>query len=365
MEVKPETTVAEIKAKLNMKGHVLCFGGNRKDGHSMADLGIKRGETINVFKTAPGSARQASLRLKKGKENGGTRKSTAHDHLNLHQQTQGVVVEAVMREGERTRAALRDARGSTGYGQPDYKADPAVIQNQLTRGGYTATQLLALHEAANLAAPTRKSAAGALVPEKTLFRLALSLCSAAARAGSDQPHVIQSPAGVAQVLDYATLDSWSKALQHQKPHAEWRPPVHSPLVENTAAKPQPKATGKRKRRTEVPLDEQAPAPQDSEAPQKKKPRQSDIRNYTNGAAEPKADAPTNNGALGSGACRAAVQLAAASQAIDRAEADEEEKQPVPRSSGSSWCPEGQERNAHAHKEKSACEHFVVPDDLGL
>ena len=97
VEVMPETTVGEIKAQQDLKGYGFRFRGPRKDSATMADLGIKVGETIHVCKTAPSVVRQAALRLKTGE----CKKSNAHNHLNLHAQTQGVVVDAVMMEGDR------------------------------------------------------------------------------------------------------------------------------------------------------------------------------------------------------------------------------------------------------------------------
>ena len=80
----------------------------------------------------------------------------------------------------------------------------------------------------------RVNAAGALVPEKAKYQLVRSLCSAA---GSGQ-HVVQNT-GVAdsssevarQMFDYAALGAWMEALRHQRPLAEWEPPVHAPLSE--------------------------------------------------------------------------------------------------------------------------------------
>ena len=51
VEVTSETTVREIKAGQDLKGYGFRFKGPRKDSATMADLGIKVGETIHVCKT--------------------------------------------------------------------------------------------------------------------------------------------------------------------------------------------------------------------------------------------------------------------------------------------------------------------------
>ena len=105
MVVTRETTVADVKALKGLKGHVLCFRGNRKDGDTMAILGIAAGETINVCKTTCNPNYYATRRLKLSKDKrGGTARSTAHP--SLHAQTQAVVVDAVMSDGDQTRRAL-------------------------------------------------------------------------------------------------------------------------------------------------------------------------------------------------------------------------------------------------------------------
>ena len=110
VHVTPTTTVAEIKAQKDLKGYVCCFKGNRKDGDTMTTLGIQSGNTINVFKTAQSPAYQAAKRLQRGKAKGRTAQSTAHAHLNLHRQTQEVVVEAIMTESQQTREAVAKVR---------------------------------------------------------------------------------------------------------------------------------------------------------------------------------------------------------------------------------------------------------------
>ncbi len=132
------------------------------------------------------------------------------------------------------------SRGTT------YQVDHAAIRTSLERGGFTATQLLSLHKCANLPPPMRVNAAGALVPEKAKYQLAQSLCSAA---GSGQ-HAIPSKgdAGSAssgrQMFDYEALGAWMEALRHQRPLAEWEPPVHAPLLEPPPPKRQRKADAK-------------------------------------------------------------------------------------------------------------------------
>ena len=110
VHVTPTTTVAEIKAQKDLKGYVCCFKGNRKDGDTMTTLGIQNGGTINVFRTAQNPAYQAAKRLHRGKAKGGTAQSTAHAHLNLHRETQEVVVEALMTENQQTREAVAEVR---------------------------------------------------------------------------------------------------------------------------------------------------------------------------------------------------------------------------------------------------------------
>ena len=128
-------------------------------------------------------------------------------------------------------------RAAAASGSTTFHVDHAAIRTNLERGGFTAAQLLSLHRAANLKPPMRVNAAGVPVPEKAKYQLAQSLCSAA---GSGQ-HSIQNSRGSSagserQVLDYETLGAWMEALRHQRPPAEWEPPVYAPLV----APPPPK-----------------------------------------------------------------------------------------------------------------------------
>ena len=129
-------------------------------------------------------------------------------------------------------------RAAAASGSTTFHVGHAAIRTSLERGGLTAAQLLSLHKAANLNPPMRVNAAGASVPEKAKYQLAQSLCSAA---GSGQ-HNVQSSAerlgdagssgrSERQVLDYATLGAWMEALRHQRPIAEWEPPVHAALLE--------------------------------------------------------------------------------------------------------------------------------------
>ena len=73
----------------------------------MVDLNIKAGETISACKTSHNPEYKASLRLNKGDG----KKSTSHSHLNLHAQTQGVVLEAVMAEGDRVCGRIKSVEG--------------------------------------------------------------------------------------------------------------------------------------------------------------------------------------------------------------------------------------------------------------
>ena len=263
VHVTPTTTVAEIKAQKDLKGYVCCFKGNRKDGDTMTALGVQSGDTINVFRTAQNPAYQAAKRLQRGKAKGGTAQSTAHAHLNLHRQTQEVVVEALMTENQQTREAVAEVRvgveklgeqlqtdARPSWSSPTYHVDHATIRTSLERGGFTATQLLLLHSAANLRPPMRRNANGADVPEKVKYQLAQSLCSAA---GSGE-HIVQSAASgssnedALQRFDYPTLDSWMEALRHQRPLSEWRPPALATTVEPPAAA---KRTPKKRNSTDI------------------------------------------------------------------------------------------------------------------
>ena len=134
-----------------------------------------------------------------------------------------------------------------------YHVDHAAIRTNLERGGFTAAQLLSLHRAANLKPPMRVNAAGVPVPEKAKYQLAQSLCSAA---GSGQ-HAIQNSCGSSagserQVLDYETLGAWMEALRHQRPPAEWEPPVYAPLVAPPPPKRRRKAEPKQSTAAEGP-----------------------------------------------------------------------------------------------------------------
>ena len=143
-------------------------------------------------------------------------------------------------------------RPAAASGSTTFHVDHAAIRTNLERGGFTAAQLLSLHKAANLNPPVRVNAAGSAVPEKAKYQLAQSLCSAA---GSGQ-HSIQSSASRGaerlgdagssarserQLLDYATLGAWMEALRHQRPIAEWEPPVHAALLEPPPPKRRRKA----------------------------------------------------------------------------------------------------------------------------
>ena len=106
VEVTPETTIGELKAQQGLKGYGFRFKGPWKDSAKIADIGIKAGETLNVCKAAPTPKQQAALRLKSGD----TKKSTAHTHLNLHAATQGVVVAAIMAEGQQVSGEVQEVK---------------------------------------------------------------------------------------------------------------------------------------------------------------------------------------------------------------------------------------------------------------
>ncbi len=240
--VTAATTIAEIKSQKGLKGYVCCYKGNRKDAETMAALGMKPGDTISVCKTAQTAVYQATRKLQRGKAKGGTAKSTAHAHL--HTQTQAVVVEAVMTEGQRNHEQMQNnhkevmSAVTQAPASRTFPCDHAVVRTKLERGGLTSTQLLRLHRAANLSPPMRKNAAGKDVPEKAKYQLAQSLCSAA----GPGEHVVQSaPSGsnveeAPQIFDYPTLASWVEAISHQRPEAEWVPPAHAALLAPPAPK---------------------------------------------------------------------------------------------------------------------------------
>ena len=104
VDFTPETTVGDIKAQHDLKGHAFRFKGPWKDNSKMVDLGIKAGETINVCgcNTSRTSEYKALHRLKTGL----TKKSTAHAHI--HKETQAVLVDAVMKEGSKTVGAIAE-----------------------------------------------------------------------------------------------------------------------------------------------------------------------------------------------------------------------------------------------------------------
>ena len=149
IDVTAATTIAEIKAQIGLKGYVCCYKGNRKDTETVAVLGMKAGDTISVCKTAQTAVYQAARKLQRG-----TAESTAHAHLLA--QTQAVVVEAVMTEGQRNHEQMQNnhkevmSAVTQAPASRTFPCDHAVVRTKLERGGFTSTQLLRLHRAANL-----------------------------------------------------------------------------------------------------------------------------------------------------------------------------------------------------------------------
>ena len=93
IDVTPETLISEIKAEHGLGGCMLSYKGHRKGTASVADIGIQPRETISVVKTGTSLEQQSALRMKKGQK-----RATAHSHLNLHTQTQGVILTGMMTE---------------------------------------------------------------------------------------------------------------------------------------------------------------------------------------------------------------------------------------------------------------------------
>ena len=67
LEVKPETTVGEIKAQQGLKGYALYFKGRWKDSAKMKDLGIQSGDIISACKTGYKPGQRAGKKLEKCK----------------------------------------------------------------------------------------------------------------------------------------------------------------------------------------------------------------------------------------------------------------------------------------------------------
>ena len=104
VEVTPETLMSDLKVRRDLVGYTMSYKGHLKNATRMADLGIKAGETISAVKTRQTPVRQVELRLKTGH----IIWTTAHSHLNLHVQTQAMVVSAVMEESELNRKTTKE-----------------------------------------------------------------------------------------------------------------------------------------------------------------------------------------------------------------------------------------------------------------
>ena len=107
INVRPETTISEIKAQERLQGFAFRFKGQIKDATTMAAMGIKPGEIINVYKTAPTGATQSALRLKSGKI------KRSYNHAQLHAASTGTVVEAVMSESQRVAGKIEAVNEDT------------------------------------------------------------------------------------------------------------------------------------------------------------------------------------------------------------------------------------------------------------
>ena len=107
-EVMPETLMSDLKVRRDLVGYTMSYKGHLKNATRMADLGIKAGETISAVKTRQTPVRQVELRLKTGH----IIWTTAHSHLNLHVQTQAMVVSAVMEESELNRKTTKEESAS-------------------------------------------------------------------------------------------------------------------------------------------------------------------------------------------------------------------------------------------------------------
>ena len=106
IEVVPDTTVGDIKARHDLVGSTLSYKGQLKNATRMSDIGIQAGSVISVVKTAQTGLKQAESRMKHGQK-----RSTVH-HLALHAQTQAVVVSSVMEESELTRTTVKGESAS-------------------------------------------------------------------------------------------------------------------------------------------------------------------------------------------------------------------------------------------------------------
>ena len=103
VEVAPDTTIRDIKVRLNLKGHQLYFKQAWKDASLVSELGIQAGQCIAATKTALQTPqRQAALRI----NNGRGKQSTQHRHL--HAQTTATVVGAVMAESDKLSGEVAD-----------------------------------------------------------------------------------------------------------------------------------------------------------------------------------------------------------------------------------------------------------------
>ena len=87
IEVTPQTSVDMIRKNFNLKGLTCRFKKQLNNAQTMEEIGIKPGETIAVYKTGLDGKRQAELRIGKG-----TTKKSKYNHVQLHKQTQEVVI---------------------------------------------------------------------------------------------------------------------------------------------------------------------------------------------------------------------------------------------------------------------------------
>ena len=105
VQVTSATTVRELKAQEGLQGCQLYFKKTLKDADTMEGIGA--GETISVWKTAPAASLQAGLRLKNGQA------KRSHNHAQLHAASTGVMVGAVMEEGQRVVGKVEEVKDDT------------------------------------------------------------------------------------------------------------------------------------------------------------------------------------------------------------------------------------------------------------
>jgi hypothetical protein len=139
INVRPETTISEIKAQERLQGIAFRFKGQIKDATTMAAMGIKPGEIVNVYKTAPTGATQSALRLKSGKI------KRSYNHAQLHAASTGTVVEAVMSESQRVAGKIEAVNEDTKAIREDVQNLTNILRRENTESdeGRPVKELLA------------------------------------------------------------------------------------------------------------------------------------------------------------------------------------------------------------------------------